>query len=215
MNSLRRYEKHGMTHTRTYRIWKHMIRRCENPKDDGFALYGGRGITVCARWRKSFAAFVTDMGICPARMSIDRKDVNGNYEKTNCRWASAVEQGNNKRNNVFLTVDGVTKTLAEWARETGFERAVLGDRLKRGWSHEQVVKTPRYGIKNPGKPVEFEGQSQTLSEWARQLGIPWDCLYRRIHYYGWSVEKAFRTPSRPYRAKREPILVESSVLAFP
>ncbi|MDZ4249531.1 MAG: hypothetical protein U0990_05515 [Candidatus Nanopelagicales bacterium] len=74
-----------------------MIQRCTNPNSEVFEYYGGRGITVCERWRKSFENFRADMGLRPEGMSIDRKDVNGNYEPTNCRWATAIEQRLNQR----------------------------------------------------------------------------------------------------------------------
>lgn len=88
---------HGATETVEYETWQRMIQRCTNPNSEVFEYYGGRGITVCERWRKSFENFRADMGLRPEGMSIDRKDVNGNYEPTNCRWATAIEQRLNQR----------------------------------------------------------------------------------------------------------------------
>lgn len=96
-----------------------MRKRCENPRDQAFARYGGRGIGVCPRW-SSFEAFIEDMGWPGADQSIDRIDPNGNYEPENCRWASTVAQANNKRNNRRLS-NG--KTVAEAAREQGLPYA--------------------------------------------------------------------------------------------
>jgi len=83
--------------TREYRAWAHAKARCENPKTPKFEYYGGRGIRMCARWRRSFEAFFADMGRCPEGKTLDRKDPNGNYTPTNCRWATWHEQRMNQR----------------------------------------------------------------------------------------------------------------------
>lgn len=90
-------EQHGMTRTRTYRSWSHMKERCYNPNALNFDKYGGRGITVCQAWRDSFLAFLADMGSRPRGRSLDRIDPNGNYEPSNCRWATYTEQSYNQR----------------------------------------------------------------------------------------------------------------------
>lgn len=83
--------------TRTYRIWCAMRARCQYPSINGYADYGGRGITVCDRWREDFRNFLADMGECPPGLSIDRVDNDGNYEPGNCRWATSLEQRRNQR----------------------------------------------------------------------------------------------------------------------
>lgn len=93
---------------------------------------------VCARW-KSFESFLQDMGECPEGMSLDREDVNKSYAPDNCRWATALEQNRNKRNNRVLSAQGVTKCLAEWAVDTGIKRGTIVNRLRLGWSIERAL----------------------------------------------------------------------------
>jgi hypothetical protein len=93
---------HGMAGTPTYRCWRQMIVRCESPKCKAYPRYGGRGITVCKRWRHSFDNFLKDVGPMPPGKWIERRDNNAGYSPDNCYWATPTEQGNNKRNNRIL-----------------------------------------------------------------------------------------------------------------
>lgn len=133
--------KRGRT-TAIYKIWQGMQNRCFNKNDVAYVNYGGRGITVCDRWRL-FEKFYADMGDPPAGKSIDRINNNGNYEPGNCRWATRTEQNRNKRGLVLLTIDGKTASVAEWAESSGLTDAGIRSRIKRGWSHKDAVKTPR------------------------------------------------------------------------
>lgn len=128
-----RNTKHGLSslEAKTYRSWKDMRARCYNPKNTDYQDYGGRGIAVCDRW-DSFSAFFEDMGACPEDKTIDRIDVNMDYEPANCRWADAETQANNKRASVKIAIGGVTKTLSQWCRVYGVERSKAGYRHRMG-----------------------------------------------------------------------------------
>jgi hypothetical protein len=129
---------HGMCETSEYSIWKAMRKRCTNKNDKYYFLYGGRGITVCKRW-DDFANFYTDMGLKPTQgHSIDRIDSYGNYEKSNCRWATTKEQARNKRNNRMVSFKGQTLCVAEWSEITGIHKSTLTSRMNKGWSAERV-----------------------------------------------------------------------------
>ena len=132
---------HGMSDTRMYRIHAAMIRRCMNKHIKEYSNYGGRGITVCDRW-KSFEAFIEDMGEAPEGATLDRIDVNGNYCPENCRWATMTTQQRNRRNNRLLTFDGITMCSAEWAEEVGISQSAISLRLQRGWSVERTLTEP-------------------------------------------------------------------------
>lgn len=103
---------HGYSRTRTYKIWSHIRQRCLNPNVDVWANYGGRGISLCERWH-SYENFLADMGDAPRDHSIDRINVNGDYEPSNCRWATNKEQLRNTRRNKFVMVDGVEYLLTD------------------------------------------------------------------------------------------------------
>jgi len=127
-----------------YQAWSGIVQRCENESHAHYVNYGGRGILVCSRWRNSFEAFLSDMGLRPsAKHSIDRKDNDGNYEPENCRWATRKQQGRNTRASRLLTVYNETKTLAEWCELRGIAVTTVWMRIfKYGWSDTRAVTTP-------------------------------------------------------------------------
>lgn len=133
--------KHDPATKPTLSVWSGMRQRCENPNSPAFPKYGGRGITVCERWR-DFEKFVEDMGLRPPGMTIERADNDGNYSPENCRWATRAEQNRNKRNNVRLTWNGETKCVAQWAASTGINLGTLWGRIRKGWTIEKALTTP-------------------------------------------------------------------------
>lgn len=134
---------HGMSGTPIYLVWIDMVRRCTKPNHHAFRLYGGRGITVCNRWL-AFENFFADMGDRPSpEHSIDRKENDKGYSPNNCRWATSIEQSNNRSTNRFVTYEGKTQTVTEWAREKGFWKSTLRYRLNHGVPIDQLFKPVR------------------------------------------------------------------------
>lgn len=118
----RRPANHGMAGSATYNVWASMIQRCRNPRAASFRNYGARGISVCERWH-DFREFLRDMGDVPAGRSIDRIDVNGNYEPGNCRWVTMREQQRNRTNNK-LSAESVAVLRAEISRGVVTKKAL-------------------------------------------------------------------------------------------
>lgn len=133
---------HGYTGTRTFKSWESMKQRCFNPNSKDYANYGGRGITVCQQWINSFETFLADMGERPEGTSLDRREPDGNYEPSNCRWADPTTQQRNTRVSKWLMVNGISKPLTEWARETGLYHSTLLRRMNAGWPPEKIVGQP-------------------------------------------------------------------------
>lgn len=136
------HKTHGMRLTKTYTIWQSILSRCSNSRAKDYHRYGGRGISVCSQWVNSFEAFFSDMGECPKGMSIERIDNNRGYAPWNCRWATPLEQAQNRRDNVLLTARGKTLCVAEWSRLSGIKEGTIRARISRGWSDVSAVTTP-------------------------------------------------------------------------
>ena len=120
-----------------------MKQRCFNPNNTYYLNYGGRGIIVCDHWKNSFENFYADMGVCPSGHTLDRIDVNGNYEPGNCKWATQTEQARNRTNNHLITFNEKTQTISAWAKELGFADETLRSRItKYNWPIEKALTTP-------------------------------------------------------------------------
>ena len=137
----RRVATHRMTRSITHISWMCMRSRCNNPNNPSYEHYGAIGIKVCERW-DSFENFLEDMGERPSKSyTIDRIDVNGDYEPSNCRWATAKEQQNNKHNTIYITLDGQTHTIPEWADILGIKESVIRVRLRRNKTAKECLST--------------------------------------------------------------------------
>jgi len=143
---------HGLSRTPEYACWKSMKQRCYNPSNIKFEAYGLRGIRVCARWLESFENFFEDMGqMTFPRASIGRINNDGNYEPTNCRWETDEQQANNKRNSRYITYDGMTQTVSQWARRLGITHRTLSSRIAKGWPPEKIFSPEHYFTPPPVK----------------------------------------------------------------
>lgn len=132
---------HGGKGTRLYECWRHMRYRCENPSNQAYEDYGGRGISVCEEWHDfvNFKQWALANGYDDS-LTIDRIDVNGNYEPSNCRWAGSKTQMNNRRNTRRYELDGKNLTMSEWSQLTGIPRSTIYNRLKAGDSFAEAIK---------------------------------------------------------------------------
>lgn len=157
----KRFFKHGLSGTPEHRVWSSMIQRCGDLNCNAYPRYGGRGIKVCERWL-DFANFYADIGPRPSSLhTIERIDNNKGYEPDNCCWATKAEQNQNTRNNVNITYNGQTKCLAEWGRIIGVSVGTVHARLKRGWSPERAVSTPRVNADEAcsrGRRARYNGE---------------------------------------------------------
>ena len=134
--------KHKMKNTRLYRIWGNMKSRCNIPSVPCYDVYGGRGIKVCDEWQHDFLVFrewALSNGYADD-LTLDRKDVNGDYCPDNCKWATRREQANNLRKNVEIEIDGESHTIAEWSRISGLKYSTIYQRYLRGWTGKHLLE---------------------------------------------------------------------------
>ncbi len=187
---------HGLSKTPEYGVYYGMRNRCLNPKEPSYSAYGGRGISICDRWLNSFEDFLADMGKRPSQEhSLERKNVDGNYCLENCKWATEMEQANNKRSNVFLTWNGETLTIGQWTRRLGLSHNTIQDRLKYGWPIERVLGQKVLSVQDRAQNrsttriLHYQGQSMNLTQWSLRLGLNKTTVRERL-CRGWSVEQA-------------------------
>ena len=134
---------HGLHGSPEWKSWMNMRARCLNPKAINYERYGGRGITICERW-KSFESFYADMGPKPSpRHTLERKDNMRGYEPGNCIWDTPENQVNNRRSNINITMNGKTQTLARWCRELGLNYKNILPRIRElGWDPVRAITQP-------------------------------------------------------------------------
>jgi hypothetical protein len=182
------------TITKSYRRWLKIKNRCHNENDKDYKYYGGRGIKVCERWAK-FENFYSDMGDVPDGMTIEREDNDKGYSPDNCKWATPMEQANNRRSNTFYTYENQTLTFAQWCRRNGIKPETVDSRMRKGMSFEDAITKQ---IKKPALHT-YNGITATAMEWSNKTGIPKKVISNRIGR-GWSTEDALTKPLRAINA---------------
>lgn len=188
---------HGMYRSDEYKIWQKMHRRCYDTNCKQYGRYGGRGIVICELWRNSFEEFYKSVGPRPSKKhSIDRIDNNGNYEPGNCKWSTMMEQTRNRSSTVFLTFNGKTMCVTDWALFLGVPAGTLYTRLNCGWSPERTLTqfvNRRTNTRGPARTFELYSHTKTVSEWAKFAGISAKTVISRLAK-GWSIQDAVEKP---------------------
>lgn len=141
---INRSTTHNQRHTKLYEVWKTMKQRCYNPENSSYHNYGARGIIVCDEWKNNFESFYiwSKSNGYKEGLSIDRIDVNGNYEPGNCRWTTRLVQANNTRVNRYITINNETKSLSEWCRFYNISCSAIYNRIKKGMNLIDALTTP-------------------------------------------------------------------------
>lgn len=186
------------TNSPLYKIFSGMKTRCYNMNSCNYYLYGARGITICDEWLNNpddFYKWAMENGYSEG-LSIERIDVNGNYCPLNCKWATMKEQANNKRNNRNLTIDGVTKTIAQWAEDSGLHYVTIHRRLFLGWEVNDELLKP---VGN--EMLTINGETKSIVEWAKENNMDVPTLRARVRK-GWPDEKLLN----PVRHKKRKCL---------
>lgn len=138
------FYSHGLSHTKLHGLWRNIKERCYNPNNKSYRFYGERGIKMCKEWEDDFVSFYNwsyQNGYSEG-LQIDRIDPNGDYCPENCRWTDKITQANNTRRNVYATINGETKSLAEWCRILGVNYHSVQTRTYKGWDPVLALTTP-------------------------------------------------------------------------
>lgn len=140
-NRYNHFKKHGLWKHRLYRIWALMKARCNNPNRKEYPNYGGRGIKVCKEWSEDFLKFYNWAinNEYKDTLTLERSNNDGDYEPSNCKWATKIEQARNTRRNHKILFNGIEKTIAEWAEDLNVNPDAIYTRIKRGWNIEECL----------------------------------------------------------------------------
>lgn len=191
----KRFLKHGCAENpdKLYQKWLSMRNRCFNSQATGYENYGGRGIRVCAEWDDyiKFKEWAITNGYADG-LTIDRIDVNGDYEPDNCRFVTIKEQNNNRRTTNFHTYNGKTQSEMKWAEEYGISYGALKTRLGYGWDFEKALTSP---VVHNEILIEYKGEIHPIKRWARIYNMSPSTLKGRLDR-GWSFEDAVNTSPR-------------------
>ena len=166
-----------------------MKQRCNNPDIAFYERYGGRGITYCKEW-EAFEGFYSDMkdGYSD-KLTLDRINVDGNYERNNCRWADAKTQMNNTSANHRIEYEGKSYTLSEFAEEKNLNYKLFSSRIQRGYSIEESMQ-PVWKER-----LEYNGEVKLVADFAKEHGLTYRQLKKRL-MWGWDIERALKEPLR-------------------
>jgi hypothetical protein len=183
----------GMGKSKEYRAWYSMIQRCTNIKNRQYKNYGGRGINICEDFLNSFAKFLEHVGKSPGKeYSIDRINNNLGYDYGNIRWATRKEQANNKRNNITLEIDGISRKFTEWLEihelNSRTERMRVYLKIRKGIHPKNAFESKKT------KYININGQSKTIKEWCKIYGIHPNTVKDRMFFKEWDAIKAITTP---------------------
>lgn len=165
MRKLSGKARHGQAGTKIYKTWGNIKSRCNNPNATKYYIYGGKGIKICEEWIKfeNFYEWSLKNGYKEG-LTIDRINGNGNYEPSNCRWVTYKVQSNNTTQNHLLTFNGETLNISQWAEKLKVNSKMLGERIRRGWSVERALTTPKiFNVSKDNNTGRFLSGTKTIS----------------------------------------------------
>lgn len=196
-----RMKTHGESKTRLYKLWVGMKKRCYNQNCNSYKYYGAEGKAVCDEWKDSFQAFY-DWSMSNGyqdNLTIERIDNSKGYSPDNCKWATMKEQSNNTRRNHLIEYKGKKQNLTQWAEELNINYDKLEARINRlHWDVDRAFKEPKKmkSKRSSNYLIPYNGETHTLAEWSKIVGIKYWTLVARIYSCNWDIDRALSTPVR-------------------